>query len=712
MNISDNKKILLFILTAFTFSFLVRLIWVVQFQDIEQFKFNDQFMINTNDGYYFAEGARDILSGEHQTNDLSPVHNATSKLTAFLADILPFSLETIIFYLPAVLSSLVVIPVILIGKTLNNIQAGFIAALVASIAWSYYNRTMVGYYDTDMLNIVFPTFLLWSLIWAIQTHEDKYIIFTTLIIVTNIWWYNASYALVFAFLILVLSYAIYQYIKKENYKYSLALASFMMLAMMDISLVVKLVIIASLLASLHLKKDIFLRYIFYILVASVALFAVNGGVDIILSRLEGYVFKNAVSNVKEGLGLHFFSVMQTIREANAIPFERFASRISGHTAVFIFSIIGYILLVIKHRIMLLALPMVGLGFLAYGIPGVINGAGLRFTIYAVPIMALGLGYLIVYFSSKISEKNKYYLISTFTLLALFPNINHILGYKIPTVFINKEVQTLDKLKKIASREDYVVTWWDYGYPIRYYSDVKTLIDGGKHAGDVNFPVSFILTKPQEVAAKMARLEVEYTERKFQLQEQNKTKKLPSNTEQMTLDYGLEDTNDFLSLLETSINLPQKTRDIYLYLPRKLLSIIPTVTLFSNLDLMSGQTQRKPFFLVSRHIKQSKNAIDLGNGTFFLKDKGQVKIGQRVFNINKLALTSYNKDLKLKKQVQTINQNSPINLIYMRDYGIILLLDEAMYNSTFIQLFVLENYDKDLFEPVLKDPFSKVYKLKI
>ncbi len=55
---------------------------------------------------------------------------------------------------------------------------------------------------------------------------------------------------------------------------------------------------------------------------------------------------------------------------------------------------------------------------------------------------------------------------------------------------------LDKLKKISKREDYVVSWWDYGYPLRYYSDTKTLIDGLKHKGDVNFTPSAILTQSQ------------------------------------------------------------------------------------------------------------------------------------------------------------------------------------------------------------------------
>ncbi|MBP6498040.1 MAG: peptide transporter, partial [Campylobacteraceae bacterium] len=201
-----NKQILFFILVAFCFSVAVRLIWVYQFSEYEPFTFANEFMINTNDGYYWAEGARDILSGVSQKNDFSPITEAPSLLTAFFVKLLPFPFETIIFYMPAVLSSLIVIPIILIGHNLKISEVGFLAALLGSIAVSYYNRTMVGYYDTDMLNIVFPTFLLWSLILALRTKEEKYLLITALEIIAYRWWYPQSYSLEASFLGLILLY--------------------------------------------------------------------------------------------------------------------------------------------------------------------------------------------------------------------------------------------------------------------------------------------------------------------------------------------------------------------------------------------------------------------------------------------------------------------------------------------------------------------------
>ena len=691
----ENKKTILYIILAFTFSVAMRLIWVYQFNDFEAFHYAGQFMINTNDGYYWAEGARDILAGGHQANDLSPTQRANSILTAFFVNVLPFTFESIIFYIPVFLSSLVVIPIILIARAIKNLEMGFIAALFASIAWSYYNRTMVGYYDTDMLNIVLPMFLLWSIIWAIKTNNNIYLLFTALDILVYRWWYPQSYSLEFAFFGLISAYTLF-FDRKNLFNYKLL--AIMMLAMMNGDGYIRLVLV--LITFFIFKEKKFDKFIFYILGMTIIAFFISGGFNPIWHKLVVYVFRDSVSSTSEGLGLHFFNVMQTVREAGHIPFDVFANRISGHTLIFIISLGGYIYLLYKERIMIFSIPLVGLGFLAYF-------GGLRFTIYAVPILALGIAYLITELARLMPTKKLRYLsMVAFTLAILLPNYKHIEAYKVPTVFNADEVKVLDILKKVADREDYIVTWWDYGYPIRYYSDVKTLIDGGKHSGQVNFPVSYILTHSQQEAAKMARLDVEYTENNF------KEKRVGSNIEQMTKDYQLDNTNDFLSLLSTDIKLPKKSRDIYLYLPFRLVNIYPTVSRFSNINLMNGDKGAPPLFVVSNHFKDTGGQIQLAPNISLNKRTSVITLGTQKVPIRRFVMTKYDNHMKLQKSVKLLNFTSNINVIYMADYNTFLIVDEKTYNSLFIQLFVLENYDKSLFEPVVLSPNAKVFKLKI
>lgn len=698
------KYFFLLMLIAYAFSIAIRLIWVYQFQDNPNFYWNDYLMINTNDGYAYAEGARDMLAGFHQDNDLSYYGSALSSLTYILAKVLPFSFETIILYMPAFFGSLLIVPVMLIARVLKQDLVGFIAALLAGITWSYYNRTMTGYYDTDMLTIVLPTFVLWSLIYNIQTQRNRYLLLIPIFIIAYSWWYGQSYSLNMAMAVMVLLYTLI-FDRRNLFNYKILI--FMFIAISYFSWEYKLLFSVALFLLFHFVPKANTKQIIYaLLAATVALVLFTGGFNPILTQLKGYLFREALAGELD-LNLHFFGVTQTVREAGQIPFEIFADRISGHTLTFMLSLLGYIMLALRYRIMWLALPMLGLGFFAYK-------GGLRFTVYAVPVMALGMGYLILW-SSKFLERvvhvdktlsitQKLY-IAIMTLAVLYPNITHVIGYKVPTVFNNKEVEVLDKLGKMAGREDYVVSWWDYGYPIRYYSDVKTLVDGGKHTGDVNYPVSFSLTHPPQAAANMARLDVEYTERSF-------NEHFSSNLIQAMQDYNYSDVNAFISDLQHSdFKAPKATRDIYFYLPMRMLNIFPTVALFSNIDLLTGKQKKRPFFYSTQNFKDANGFLYLGNGIALDKQKGMIKLGQQEVPLAQFITTTIDAKGSLHKKAQTIRMMGQLSLIYMQSYNQFLLLDTKMMNSLYIQLFVLENYDPNLFEMVESTPYAKVFKLK-
>ncbi len=170
------KNLLLLMALAYIFSIAVRMIWVHWASGIPEFFWNGQLMINTNDGYYFASGVQKELFGTLQHNPRVPDiwMTATVTLSYFAAKFLPFSLDTVILYMPAVISSLVVVPVILIGRLYGMTMLGFFASLIAAIGWSYYNRTMVGYYDSDMFSAMAPMFIVYFLLGAIKTKKLEF----------------------------------------------------------------------------------------------------------------------------------------------------------------------------------------------------------------------------------------------------------------------------------------------------------------------------------------------------------------------------------------------------------------------------------------------------------------------------------------------------------------------------------------------------------
>ncbi len=238
--------------------------------------------------------------------------------------------------------------------------------------------------------------------------------------------------------------------------------------------------------------------------------------------------------------------------------------------------------------------------------------------YAVPIAAMSAIYLFHVITTTISDKKSIYIVAMTVLTAsmLYPNITHIIGYKVPTVLNKAEVQDLVKLDEISDDKDYTLTWWDYGYPIWFYSNTNTIIDGGKHQND-NFIISKIMqTSSSDLAANLSRLAVEtYVDSNY------------SNIANTMFKNGKEDQIDpnlLLSELENNAyTLPEKTRDIYLYLPYRMLNIFPTVAVFGNLDLMTGRAERKISFYPTSAVSNKDGVITFSNGITFDAKKGEM-----------------------------------------------------------------------------------------
>ncbi|ECW8954875.1 peptide-binding protein [Campylobacter lari] len=706
-NFTDNNSIkytCILILIAFAFSVLCRLYWVAWASEFYEFFFNDQLMITTNDGYAFAEGARDMIAGFHQPNDLSYFGSSLSTLTYWLYSILPFSFESIILYMSTFFASLIVVPIILIAREYKLTTYGFIAALLGSIANSYYNRTMSGYYDTDMLVLVLPMLILLTFIRLTINKDIFTLLLSPVFIMIYLWWYPSSYSLNFAMIGLFGLYTLVFHRKEKIFYLAIAL---MIIALSMLAWQYKLALIVLLFAIFAFKEEKINFYMIWALIfISILILHLSGGLDPVLYQLKFYVFKASdVQNLKDATFV-YFNVNETIMEVNTIDPEVFMQRISSSVLVFILSFIGFILLCKDHKSMLLALPMLALGFMALR-------AGLRFTIYAVPVMALGFGYFLYAFFNflekkqiKLSLRNKNILLILIAFFSISPALMHIYYYKSSTVFTSYEASILNDLKNKAQREDYVVAWWDYGYPIRYYSDVKTLIDGGKHLGKDNFFSSFVLSKEQIPAANMARLSVEYTEKSFKENYPDVLKAMVKDYNQTSAKNFLESLNDKDFKFDTN-----KTRDVYIYMPYRMLRIMPVVAQFANTNPDNGEQEKSLFFSQANAIAQDKTtgSVMLDNGVEIINDFRALKVEGASISLK--AFVDIESITNGKFYYNEIDSKAQIYLLFLREYKSFVILDESLYNSAYIQMFLLNQYDQDLFEQVTNDARAKIYRLK-
>ncbi len=687
------NNIVLLSLIAYIFSFAIRMIWVYQFHGNDQFMWNGQLMINTNDGYYFASGAQKWLEGTLQHNPRVPnlFYTAAVTITAFAAKYFPFSLETVILYMPAVISSLVVIPMIMIGRLFNMTAVGFFAALLGSIAWSYYNRTMIGYFDTDMFSAMAPMFILYFLLATIETEKRIYALLSAFAFLLYPFLYDQGRTIVYAMGLLYMAYMILFH-RKDDFTYRSILL--ITIGLIDFNFWGQFFIMILVYLALE-KKLITVKQAMYGSFVLIPIFLYTGNVHgLVITKVSNYFERGTVEQ-----GLKFLQVSQTIREAGIIPFDVMANRISGSVWGVLIALGGYIILIFRRKEFILALPLIGIGL--FSLVG-----GLRFTVYAVPIAAFSAVYLFHIIASYMQNKKTYFLVLVpLVAIMIYPNIAHIIQYRVPTVMNKQEVTILDKLKVNSSSKDYVIAWWDYGYPIWYYADKNTLIDGGKHNND-NFIVSEImLTDSPLEAARLSRLAVEeYVSSDYQLI----TKTLFKNNTAEQID-----VSDYLDELRYGdVEMPTKTRDIYLYLPWKMMRILPTVKRFSNLDLKTGKSLSRPFFYSSQRFKKEKNTVLLGENISWLIQEKKLQLGDQKIDIGRFITVSYSKEGKLIIDEKVLNASGQYHIIYMSSYRNFLIVDSSYLNSLFIQMFVFERYDKSLFEPVILNPLSKIYKLKI
>jgi len=780
-------------LLAYAFSFFIRMIWVWQFQDSPSFFWNNELMINTNDGYFFAAGAQQTLEGLHIENPrvFGIWDYGVIFFTTLLVKITPFSLETIILYMPALISSLVVIPMILIARLYNQTLWGFFAALLGSITWSYYNRTMTGYYDTDMFSAMAPMFTLYFLMKSTIDLKLKTAFFAAISIIVYPFLYDQGQAIVYAIGILYGAYMLWFH-RNENVTYASLILIFIALIPIGLakpaSYLVHFILIVIVYFALQRKELQEKKVLIFASLGVFMLFLLLGDVfGLIVSKIISYTVKGT----EEG-SLHFYAVNQTVREAGSIPFETFANRTSGSVFGVLIALAGYVVLVFRRPAFILALPLIGIGvFSLWG--------GLRFTVYAVPVAAMSAVYLFYFLYSNVKEDllkrvilvmiafwsfmeafvgivqayivpkqrdiidsivlvvnqmmalikqgatalfdtqvafspniqimeivilllafligilllimkkhlSSITFVSFLTFVMLVPNVTHIIGYKVPTVLNKSEVQDLVKLDQISDSKDYTLTWWDYGYPVWFYSDTSTLIDGGKHNND-NYIISKIMQTPsQELAANLSRLAVEtYVDSNYSIV----ANKLFEHKRPRTLLRELE---------KPDFKLPPKTREVFLYMPYRMMRIFPTVGVFGNINLKTGRENRKIYFSPLSIAQQANGKVLFSNGTIYDSVKGTVEVVVRendryvkkTKKVYRFDVAGYGANGKTQVQTKLHSMLGDYCIVFLQSYGKIVVMDRKTYESTYVQMFMLEQYDKSLFELVVSSPYSKIYRVK-
>ena len=201
---------LLFVFLAYLLSFWVRLEWIefaqasyvdesgeVQYLRSDMLR-NGVALPNTHDSFYFGSILQKGHLGMHEDNHLIPSVFTNGMITYLPYLLLKFfpslGIEFLLLWLPVYVAGIVCIPIVLIGRLYGSSLWGLFAACLAGITHSYYNRTLAGYYDTDMFSITIPAFALYFLVSASRKNSIHFAFLAALSLYLYNFFYSSSQA--------------------------------------------------------------------------------------------------------------------------------------------------------------------------------------------------------------------------------------------------------------------------------------------------------------------------------------------------------------------------------------------------------------------------------------------------------------------------------------------------------------------------------------
>jgi asparagine N-glycosylation enzyme membrane subunit Stt3 len=642
------SMILVYMSIAYIFGVLIRLILWYQVIPVESFWLDgNPLPIYSPDAGLYGYYAKQLLSGANYPMD---AEHMPGYFIYWVVGIFSVNIDWVMFLAPIFLAPLLVIPVVLIGQVYRQVKLGFFAALLGVIGINFYTRSYLGYMDTDTLNLFFPYMAIASFMMALSRRSFIWLIVAIVSLVAFHFWYHSS-LIIIAFIVLM-SLILTPFIFKSK-----------KIALVSLSLIV------------------------------VALIFISP--QKIIKRATDYYKTDSTFVLKAGeKSYHFANTLDSVAEAQDVNIFLVNDNYVGMFAYVSVASIGYILLCVVEPLFLMLLPMFALGYMA-------SFTGMRFTMFATPVFALGFvgfGYI---FANILAKRKKIlrYSSAVFPLIAIammIINIIHVNPSFMPSSFNSTDVKVLKDFSSQTKEKDLLISWWDYGWPLWYYTGRNnTLIDNGRHGADTYLVSNLLLSKDDNfVANALAYF----------------TDKQKSNTPILSSLIQKEDIQKRFGILKKQNYDKKAERDVYLLLHRNMLLTFKTLEDFAYIDIKTGKkSEENSQLYISDLLRPYSKKVPIVYGDTFdfdLRD-GMIKGHDgATAQVQGVIIVDSGKVTAAKRY----NPRSFMTLIIYNKTKAIYLDNKAL-NTFLIKALLFDQYDKKRFEKVTETGSFKILKLK-
>lgn len=216
------------------------------------------------------------------------------------------------------------------------------------------------------------------------------------------------------------------------------------------------------------------------------------------SDLSGFIIaylKPVSENATSDAGTVIFpSITQSVLEVQNLPLGEVLGKIYPIPWVAAVGLILFFILVILRPTVLLLLPLAAMGLLSFKL-------GSRTSMFGATAFAIGLAVMLDLVVRTVLVKYGWKKAASMAVQTCL-----VILLVLPMFLVSRTVnpqgvlapfhaQALISISKTSPPNSRVWSWWDWGYPIQYFSERMSFADGELHGGNYVFPLGLIMVTP-------------------------------------------------------------------------------------------------------------------------------------------------------------------------------------------------------------------------
>lgn len=524
-------------LGLYLFTLVLRLsLWTVW--DHPMLQVNGEFLLSTHDSYLWLAKARDVTFAE-------PEHMAW--LTKIIHELTGIGLGDIGFWGPAFFASLLAPVCFLWGWLAGGRTGGIVAGFIGAMSYGFFQRSKLGYYDTDLFTMLMPLLAALALAWwgrsffrrswlpvnaapMRETISSPWTALAVGLLLRMASWWHQDLAFLNSLLVMVAGVMIILLaVPERRLRGMLEWTAILMAALPGMGLgMLKLLPLPAV-----MQLPAFSRSFISILLAAIIVWLIHADripallkkhqrqwwlstaiflfVTLLLTNVLLYPATRLLEKVATYLGAvpssggasgqsaaSFPSIISSVVEAAEVSFSQVLAKISLNS-VWLggLSLVCAVIIVAFRPETILLLPMLLIAVMGLQL-------GTRFAMFGGGASAIFLGLTantagnLLFGEHRLRQWGQPALQAVIGLALLAPAY---MDYRAmpPTPVVTKpHAEALMGLRERIEPDSVIWTWWDWGYATWYYSGIRPPIDGGRHTGEDVFPMAHALatTSPQ------------------------------------------------------------------------------------------------------------------------------------------------------------------------------------------------------------------------